>query len=309
MRTRSYNQPSETVDKLLKTAFFKIKTAIDREQAALTTLSDADAPSSTSEQTSPDSPSQGLTHTEATGSKEPSTANLKTEPTPAHSVPSPDHPSPSLHVQGDEIEGLLFQLQHQLETVIAQHASISPKSAATRSRIETQETTLETKAPQAVSSPCAANAEDLHPVRDKITHWRTLFADQFGHLRTLAQDSMTRQQQLEAALTRANRSIRKLQNQLNTQPTARQKSSEVITTLHAELSDQKNLLSETRAKLQAKEMTRKQVERILKGRFKKKPGSTVTMHLKAQLKKKPGSTVTMHLKARLKKKPGSTVKV
>lgn len=305
MRTRSHNQPSETVDALLKTAFLKIKTAIDREQIVQTTLSHGDAPSSTTEQTSPDSPSQDLTNTKATDAK---------EPTPAHPFPSADHPSSngprstdnlSSTTHSDEIEGLFFQLQHQLETLIAQHASVSQESAATRSRSKTHETSSETKVPQVGSSPCPANGEGVHPVRDKITHWRTLFANQFERLRTLAQDSMARQQQLEAALNRANRSIQRLQSQLNTQPATRQKNSEVITTLHAKLSDQKNLRSETRAKRRAKDSNRKQVEQILKGRLKKKPGSTVAMHLKAQLKKERDSTVTMHLKARLKKKPRS----
>jgi len=247
------------------------------------------------------------------------------EPAPVHSDPSLDSSPPNgpkgtsdlgLNTLGDEIDGLFSQLQNQLETVIAQHASLSDELEATRSRIETQETTSKTKASEVISSPNVTNAEDIRPVLDKITHWRTLFANQFQHLLTLAQDSMTQQQQLEAALARANQAIQKLQNQLDEQPTAKQKNNKTITTLRAELSEQKNLLSATQVRFQEEESNREQVRHILRqlrARLKKKPGvSAATTPLetkpaasavKPQLKKKPAVSAA---KTPSKKKPAAS---
>lgn len=196
----------------------------------------------------------------------------------------------SLNTLGEEIEGLFSELQRQLETMIAQHASLSQELEATRSRIEAHETTLETKVPQVVSSQCTVNAKDLRTVFERITHWRTLFANQFEQLLTLAKDSMTQQQQLESALAQANQSIQELQNKLNTHATAKQGNSEVITPLRAGPGNQSTLQSAAEVRSRTVQSNHEQVEQILK-------------KLKARLGKKPESTVTLHLKVRRKKKP------
>lgn len=205
------------------------------------------------------------------------------EPAPVHSSPHSDAPppdgqenthNPGLNTLGNEIEGLFSQLQNQLETVIAKHASLSQELEATKSRIEQGEATSKTAVPQVTPSSDATNEEDLRPVFDKITHWRTVFGDQFQHLLTLVQDSMIQQQQLEASLAEANLSIQKSQNPRGTRSAAKPKNNQTITALRAELSDQKSQLSATQAKFKKADSNRAQAEQILK-------------KLKTQLKKKP----------------------
>ena len=73
------------------------------------------------------------------------------EPVPVHPGPPPDpfapdysagNDGPGLNTLGDEIEGLFSQLQNQLETVIAQHATLSQELAATKSRVEDKTTVI-----------------------------------------------------------------------------------------------------------------------------------------------------------------------
>ncbi|NQV32144.1 MAG: hypothetical protein HQ515_05580 [Phycisphaeraceae bacterium] len=209
------------------------------------------------------------------------------EPAPGDLAPHSDAPpsdgqentkNPGLNTLGNEIEGLFSQLQNQLETVIAKHASLSQELEATKSRIEQKETTSRTEVPQVISTPGATSEEDLRPVLDKITHWRSVFGDQFQHLLALVQDSMIQQQQLEASLVEANLSIQKSQKQRGTRSAVKPKNTKAITALREELSDQNNRLSATQAKFKKAESNRTQAEQILrklKTRLKKKPPLSV----------------------------------
>lgn len=87
MKTRSHTLPSETVDALLSTAFVKIRTGVNRENAPQAALLDTDAQSPPVEKgeddsldTSPETSSNDLLDTETSGTGEADSTEGESEP-------------------------------------------------------------------------------------------------------------------------------------------------------------------------------------------------------------------------------------